>query len=78
MSAGWAEHGGLADCAGKSKVEKLHQHALQRACANHNSVGAHGCARRCAAEVMDAAFLREFELVLCELLDDMVMSELSS
>ena len=67
-------------CAGKSKVEKLHQHALHRACAQHDSHrGGQGqaCTRRCAAEVSDAAFLRGFHLVLTELLDDIVMSELS-
>ena len=63
--------------AGKSKVEKLHQHALHRACARHGTRLGQGCTRRCADEVSDAAFLREFRLALTELLDEMVLEDVS-
>ena len=62
-------------------MEKLHQHALQRACAQQSShlggcLPGH-CTRRCADQVTDAAFLTQFHAVLTEYLDEVMLEDVS-
>ena len=59
---------------GKSKVEKLHQHALQRACFHQCSHPGRGCLSGPCDSVSDADFLCYFRQVLEDYLDD-VMAE---